>query len=840
MGSPKKKLNSNSEAMEELTEPVIGKKRKLTMSTGSGSDEYNSPKKKECYDNNKKIKEKIIFENSNDTDYLDIKVKNEELSTSETSYSKSKKNKRKKHDDSEDFDDKFLNLQVKQEQSNQLESVVNDSMKKKKNKQEKLDKKNESEDIDEHSLPTVVKDEPELSDSTLVRKKKKKSKSSITSNFDSHIETESNNDDYFNIVVKKEENTFTKPKSKKKRHNSDYLTNTNQAQADMSLKSDIESTPKKKKNRKSESFNTESGSESAQKSKEKKNKQLADNESILVNSEKDVEQHTTSQTSHLVNNRFNDKQQTPIKSHNRKINFCSDTTLDDDRHVEKKTGRRTSSNSISVESIPAEKVNVPNSANKSSQLNTNTISRYTVRDDSSSDNEGSIEIKQAHVEREPNKNSQRKTISRGDSISDPSSSAEDNDNFTEPKSSTTSNSNDDSCNVNNSNVNEKKTFKPIATSPNKLSQNTPRTFSKNYDSSDESNSDHDKSAKYIKSPQVRKQSKGEISRRTVSSDSSSDDDEKVAVKSKSMSKSPKKINSISRDVSKSDDSSDDDTRNNKPVQSKKATNRRITDRIRFELDDSDATDRDKVDLSSSKLKHFQETNSNLSPIVNKPRNNSIITSDDEIWILKCPRDINVGTLKDVEFVLDKKCKFKINGETYHGTVANDIEKIAITSYAETGFVIKNLPLNGVVHVRKRIPKSHVQDDSMLMQSQNQFIPLPETKCRHPFFGADYKKAIKVPKRIAQYLKAEQNEVQSPEEEMRERKKNKKRMRESLKEEPQEEVVTEEVIPEKIKKAKKRKHDDSDEIPAKKSKKKKHESSEVWDSEKAIEENLFNY
>ncbi|XP_060800915.1 uncharacterized protein LOC106130822 isoform X2 [Amyelois transitella] len=386
---------------------------------------------------------------------------------------------------------------------------------------------------------------------------------------------------------------------------------------------------------------------------------------------------------------------------------------------------------------------------------------------------------------------------------------------------------------------------------------------------------------------------------------------KDSVLNKSTSKSPIKMdvsNNISKTKDSESDSSSDDANTSKCIKPKKVVGKRITDRILFEQDDSDNST-DKLNVSS-RIKLLQKENSNLQPVINKSSNENVITDDDEIWILKCPSDINIKNLKDSEFNMDKKCKFKMNGETYHGSVEYNVKKMTVTSFEQDQCVIRNVPLNGVVYLKKRIPKQFVQDECLLLQSQNQCIPLPETKCRHPLFGAHYKKAIKVPKKIAEKLKEDQNGDLSPEQHTKVKKKKKKRLRESL-----EDVETDHDLPQvngviespvkkdknkkhddtietpikkakkrkheeyadstespvkkdkrikqedtieipverakkkrhddslevPVKRAKKRKHDDSIEVPVKKAKKKKHnESSEVWDSEKAIEENLFNY
>lgn len=291
------------------------------------------------------------------------------------------------------------------------------------------------------------------------------------------------------------------------------------------------------------------------------------------------------------------------------------------------------------------------------------------------------------------------------------------------------------------------------------------------------------------------------------------------------------------------------TPNNAGIQSKNNP-ARLLDRIRFEEDPDSDTDviRENNDTSSF-LKKFLQQNENLQPISKIFQNGSAITNDDEIWILKCPHDIDVQKLHNTDFQLDSKSKIKINGETYCGNLDENETKITVMTSNKNNFIIKNIVANGTIHFRKRLPKPHVQEDNVMVNNQTDFIPLPETKCRHPLFGSNYKDAINVRVRRPRADSAVTDlEVST----IHEKKKKKKKHKKDHEIEPKVEIDKEMSLEKSpkienepdvlVKKAKKRKHTSNDESYKKKSKRIKLEpdSAEAWESEKAIEENLFNF
>lgn len=287
---------------------------------------------------------------------------------------------------------------------------------------------------------------------------------------------------------------------------------------------------------------------------------------------------------------------------------------------------------------------------------------------------------------------------------------------------------------------------------------------------------------------------------------------------------------------------------------------RISERIRFEEDECSDVDTNQLQNSntsakSSKLKTFLEENFNLKPFTSELNTRSVLTDDDEIWIVTCPKEVDVDAFENKEFTIEGKCKIKLSGQTYEGTVDNESGNRSILSSEQSSYVIKNLRIKGCLNFHKRIPKSHIQDDVMV-NNQTNFIPLPETKCRHPLFGTGYRKAIKLPASVTERL-------QAPPEPRAARHKNKRSQKErkAYSQESSDPFVSStkaEFSPESSvkpevesdqtqtvsaeKKKKKKKHSTGAEAAPREKKRIKHnlDSAEAWESEQAIEENLFNF
>ncbi|CAB3234250.1 unnamed protein product [Arctia plantaginis] len=279
---------------------------------------------------------------------------------------------------------------------------------------------------------------------------------------------------------------------------------------------------------------------------------------------------------------------------------------------------------------------------------------------------------------------------------------------------------------------------------------------------------------------------------------------------------------------------------------------RLSDRIRFE-DDSETevsqTYNNASDMTPVKLKKFIKTIDNMKLISQELSHSSTLTCDDELWIVHCPKDIDVEGFCDADLNINGKSKMKVGGQTYDGTLDSEgCDTTAVLTMGDAKYQINNLPLSGIIKFRKRIPKAHFHDDNIMVNNQTNFIPLPETKCRHPLFGSNYKKALKIPSAIAQQLNL-QNEPEETFTTEKRRKKKHKKDTNNLKHEETDskcEVITilepEVMLKGSEKKRKKRKHLDDEGPAPKKVKKFKHdpESAEAWESEKAIEQNLFSF
>lgn len=294
----------------------------------------------------------------------------------------------------------------------------------------------------------------------------------------------------------------------------------------------------------------------------------------------------------------------------------------------------------------------------------------------------------------------------------------------------------------------------------------------------------------------------------------------------------------------------------KSIEKSKSRTKRISDRIRFE-DDNDSTihesSPEEDDNSSERsnkpliLKKVLKTNPNLKQVLHSFNRNACVNQNDEIWVLKCPREINISDFTNTTLNIHGKCKVKVSGQTYEGNAEEEqLDTLSLLALDHNKLKIKNISLNGVITLRKRIPKAHFRDDNIMVNNQSNFIPLPETKCRHPLFGSNYKKSLKIPAAISERLNMQASgEVKTEKKKKRKDNKDENKAAEiDLQELGVSEMKSEPGLPAEVreKKKKKRKLVD-DEGPAKKKVKRfktDPESAEAWESEKAIEENLFNF
>ncbi|KAJ8732369.1 hypothetical protein PYW08_015099 [Mythimna loreyi] len=301
---------------------------------------------------------------------------------------------------------------------------------------------------------------------------------------------------------------------------------------------------------------------------------------------------------------------------------------------------------------------------------------------------------------------------------------------------------------------------------------------------------------------------------------------------------------------------------NKKLDTAKYRKQRISDRILFEDDDDDDDSGDDTNIQSShvnhasnsenskkQLKRFLKYNPNLKQLPQTYNNSMSITRDDEIWILKCPKEININDFNKTTLNIQGKSKIKVGGQSYEGNIEEEQSgTLSLLTIEQNNYKIRNFQLNGTINLRKRIPKAHFRDDNVMVNNQTNFIPLPETKCRHPLFGSNYKKALKIPAAIAERLNVQDTEDTLLRATKRKKKKNSKETNTSKQVSPLvSSDITMKTEPEfsleiREKKKKKRKLMDDENPTPKKVKRIKHdpESAEAWESEKAIEENLFNF
>ncbi|CAG9560221.1 unnamed protein product [Danaus chrysippus] len=282
----------------------------------------------------------------------------------------------------------------------------------------------------------------------------------------------------------------------------------------------------------------------------------------------------------------------------------------------------------------------------------------------------------------------------------------------------------------------------------------------------------------------------------------------------------------------------------KESSNKKTT--RISDRITFD-DDESADSENIVTAPSKQIQQFLNMNPNLKPYTPDIFKEDIITSDDEIWVLKVPKEIDIKALKDLNITLASKLKVKINGHSYDGSVENHLSQVPLLCHSTNNSYIKNMPCMGEISLRKRIPKAHIPQESCMVNNQTNFIPLPETKCRHPLFGLNYKKAIKIPSAIAERLNGNIDDRASElfngkKEKKRKQKKEKRKIEKESENEVDNTEHNESEVQESSSKTKRKRKHSEDVIKTKKSKRSKVDldSAEAWESERAIEENLFNF
>lgn len=268
--------------------------------------------------------------------------------------------------------------------------------------------------------------------------------------------------------------------------------------------------------------------------------------------------------------------------------------------------------------------------------------------------------------------------------------------------------------------------------------------------------------------------------------------------------------------------------------------KRMSERIQFEDEVTDM--QNKVQLSK-----YIKSSIHLRPCHFMAMNAQDLTDDNDVWLIRCPQEVKVEFFQDKKWNLDSKCKIKLDQQTYEGEVSDNKSNVTVLCAKNDKAVLKNVAISGCITFRRRLPKAHIEENNIMINNQTNFIPLPDTKCRHPLFGVNYKKSVKLPRSVAERLRPALGVTPS----LNSIKKKKRRDRRKseaddedysapTKVEQETAAITHSVATKK--KKSKRKHSTSTEESAPRHKRTKRdlESADAWDSEKAIEENLFNF
>ncbi|XP_026476835.1 dentin sialophosphoprotein-like isoform X2 [Ctenocephalides felis] len=227
----------------------------------------------------------------------------------------------------------------------------------------------------------------------------------------------------------------------------------------------------------------------------------------------------------------------------------------------------------------------------------------------------------------------------------------------------------------------------------------------------------------------------------------------------------------------------------------------------------DLTDKDSTEPESGLIKQYVEQNENIK---RKVITNNIKfdgdTSDEEVYIVQCPRNINPALLIDQNIY---NSSFQYDGTAYSlSRIPNPVKQVFVFVPGHSS--IKSYPLVGNIVIQSEIKAASARDIKKTIPTRVEF---PENlKVRHPLFGKKYKKKIFVQPHVMEELVCKKKP-----------KKHKKKVNVDLETDNIESQST-----------KKRRKSESieDHIPKKKIKKEKKQES-LWNSNDDIERNLFN-
>ncbi|XP_047985829.1 serine/arginine repetitive matrix protein 1-like [Leguminivora glycinivorella] len=304
-----------------------------------------------------------------------------------------------------------------------------------------------------------------------------------------------------------------------------------------------------------------------------------------------------------------------------------------------------------------------------------------------------------------------------------------------------------------------------------------------------------------------------------------------------------------------------------PKKSLPADRRRISDRITFEESSSEAERAPPVPAPArpspsdgGRLGRFLRAHAHMHPVLGEFPAGAAVTADDDVWIVRCPRDLPASALRGATLDVAFKSKVKAGGRAYEvcASGAGGDERAAVLAPAArgAGFCVRAVAVRGHLRLRAKLPRPRapLQAD----EGSPERVPLPPTRARHPLLGADYERALPPPavrRRLARAGARDRpaparDEADADGEVRRDKKKKKKKHKERPEPEPSPE-------PSPDRKSRKRRRssraeaearsparEERAESPPRKKKVKKEkkwrDDAAVWDSERAIEESLFNY
>ncbi|XP_077284886.1 uncharacterized protein LOC143910330 [Arctopsyche grandis] len=156
-------------------------------------------------------------------------------------------------------------------------------------------------------------------------------------------------------------------------------------------------------------------------------------------------------------------------------------------------------------------------------------------------------------------------------------------------------------------------------------------------------------------------------------------------------------------------------------------------------------------LDQEVLKKFLDENPNLRPT--PVSQTDLITENDDLWLIQCPPRFDVDSLVRLRILDHDKSKLKIpNSKLECVNIDKDSNQditMILPATAGRPCTINNYTIKGKYVVRERMKTAiSVRPE----EEQTTTVPFPDNlKIRHPLFGGDYKKHIKLPSVVCERL-----------------------------------------------------------------------------------------